>query len=91
MEKYVWEGSPSQRALQKVLDKMPGNKAEPEDIERYAQAVMRFHNEGNEPSIYIDHISYSNSFKLLFIRRDYRFHQRLQGIRQTVAKSQNLI
>lgn len=56
MEKYVWEGSPSQRALQKVLDKMPGNKAEPEDIERYAQAVMRFHNEGNEPSIYIDFI-----------------------------------
>ncbi len=56
MEKYVWEGSPSQRALQKVLDKMPDNKAEPEDIERYAQAVMRFHNEGNDPSIYIDFI-----------------------------------
>ena len=58
MEKYVWEGSPSQRALQKVLDKMPDNKAEPEDIERYAQAVMRFHNEGNDPSIYIDFIHF---------------------------------
>lgn len=56
MEKYVWEGSPSQRALQKVLDKMPDNKAEPEDIERYAQAVMRFHNEGNDPIIFIDFI-----------------------------------
>nr|CAG4637908.1 EOG090X09BG [Chydorus sphaericus] len=62
MEKYVWEGSPSQRALQKVLDKMPDNKAEPEDIERYAQAVMRFHNEGET----IDSINdYKESVKRL--------------------------
>nr|SVE91877.1 EOG090X09BG [Daphnia sinensis] len=47
MEKYVWEGSQSQRTLQQLLERMP-NKAPdlPEVIKQYSVNVTRFHNEG---------------------------------------------
>lgn len=48
MEKYVWEGSQSQRTLKQLLERMPESDKtpKPEVIEQYAQAVTRFHNEG---------------------------------------------
>lgn len=46
MEKYVWEGSQSQRTLQQLLERMSEKAVEPEVIQQYAQAITRFHNEG---------------------------------------------
>nr|SVE78974.1 EOG090X09BG [Daphnia lumholtzi] len=47
MEKYVWEGSQSQRSLQQLLERMPNTSPDlPEVIKHYAVNVTRFHNEG---------------------------------------------
>nr|SVE79603.1 EOG090X09BG [Daphnia magna] len=47
MEKYVWEGSQSQRTLQQLLERMPDKATDlPEVIEQYSVNVTRFHNEG---------------------------------------------
>ncbi|EFX66309.1 hypothetical protein DAPPUDRAFT_302746 [Daphnia pulex] len=49
MEKYVWEGSQSQRTVEQLLQRMPDReKAMPEVIEQYARNVTRFHNEGED-------------------------------------------
>nr|CAG4649490.1 EOG090X09BG [Scapholeberis mucronata]SVE93732.1 EOG090X09BG [Scapholeberis mucronata] len=50
MERYVWEGSPSQKAIEDLLKRMPSGSQTPpkEQIDRYAQAVTRFHNEGED-------------------------------------------
>lgn len=50
MEKYVWEGSQSQRTLEQLLKRMPDReKAQdlPEVIEQYSRNVTHFHNEGS--------------------------------------------
>jgi hypothetical protein len=50
MEKYVWEGSQSQRTLEQLLKRMPDReKAQdlPEVIEQYSKSVTHFHNEGS--------------------------------------------
>nr|SVE77718.1 EOG090X09BG [Daphnia lumholtzi] len=47
MEKYVWEGSQSQRSLQQLLERMPNTSPDlPEVIKHYSVNVTRFHNEG---------------------------------------------
>jgi hypothetical protein len=49
MEKYVWEGSQSQRTVEQLLQRMPDREkaqTKPEVIEQYARNVTRFHNEG---------------------------------------------
>ena len=49
MEKYVWEGSQSQRTLEQLLKRMPEReKAQdlPVVIEQYSRNVTNFHNEG---------------------------------------------
>lgn len=49
MEKYVWEGSQSQRTLQQLLERMPDKATDlPEVIEQYSVNVTRFHNEGED-------------------------------------------
>jgi hypothetical protein len=50
MEKYVWEGSQSQRTLEQLLKRMPEReKAQdlPVVIEQYSRNVTHFHNEGS--------------------------------------------
>jgi hypothetical protein len=49
MEKYVWEGSQSQRTVEQLLQRMPDREkaqTKQEVIEQYARNVTRFHNEG---------------------------------------------
>nr|CAG4647206.1 EOG090X09BG [Megafenestra aurita]SVE92503.1 EOG090X09BG [Megafenestra aurita] len=65
MEKYVWEGSQSQLSLQNLLERLPEkDKApQPEVLEQYAQAVTRFHNEGED----VEKVNeYKESVKKLF-------------------------
>ena len=52
MEKYVWEGSVSQKNLQAIAERSPGMKLDPEAVRQYAQAIERFHNEGTKDKIY---------------------------------------
>ena len=46
MEKYIWQGSVSQKTLQSIVERTPGMKLEPEVVQQYAQSIERFHNEG---------------------------------------------
>nr|CAG4641847.1 EOG090X09BG [Eurycercus lamellatus] len=48
MEKYVWEGSQSQRALQEIVKRIPNRQIQPEAIQQYAKAVTSFHNHGED-------------------------------------------
>nr|CAG4646402.1 EOG090X09BG [Macrothrix elegans] len=61
MEKYVWEGSPSQRNVMELLEKRT-EKVSQEVVDQYAQAVTRLHNEGeNEETVE----AYASSVKKL--------------------------
>ena len=46
MEKYIWQGSVSQKNLQSIVERTPGMKLDPEAVQLYAQTIERFHNEG---------------------------------------------
>jgi len=53
MEKYVWEGSVSQKNLKSIAERSPSMKLDPEAVRQYAQAIERFHNEGTKVKMYI--------------------------------------
>lgn len=50
MEKYEWEGSASQKAIQQLMKRLPNQEINQQLIDQYAQVITRFHNEGN-PSV----------------------------------------